>query len=158
GEIVRLDSDDILLGDYLTGGVDPAWAGLLVPDDDLPAVLRSAMRSEYAQASDAEMAEALDNVLGALSPAEAFNFGSALRQIGKRASKLAADPTFQQIVRTAAPAAGGALGTIIGGPFGTVIGSQLGNLAVRALPTPAAPSVQPSPPTPAPTPGPPPAP
>src|SRR5215469_10197180 len=133
----RLDRGDIspTVG-YLTA--EASWADALEAED-LPDVLRSALREQYADASDAEMAEALDNVLDALSPAEAFNFGSALRQIGQSAGKLAADPTFQQVVRTAAPVAGGALGTFIGGPIGTVVGSQLGNLAVRALPTAAAP-------------------
>jgi hypothetical protein len=134
----RLDRGDISpVAGYLTAKA--GWADALGPED-LPGVLRSAMREEYADASDAEMAEALENVLDALSPAEAFNFGSALSQIGRSASKLAADPTFQQVVRTAAPVAGGALGTFIGGPIGTALGSQLGNLAVRALPAPAAPA------------------
>jgi hypothetical protein len=112
---------------------DADWFDPLLVDD-LPDVLRSALRAEYADASDAEMADALDNVLGSMSPAEAFNFKSALNQIGQSASKLAADPNFQQIVRTAAPIAGGALGTVIGGPLGTAIGTQLGNMAASALP------------------------
>ena len=72
------------------------------------------------------MGDALENVLEAMSPAEAFNFGSALNQIGKSASRLASDPAFIQVVRTAAPIAGGAVGTAIGGPLGTAVGSQLG--------------------------------
>ena len=128
---------------------DADWIDPLLTDDPL-AVLRSALREEYADASDAEMAGALDNVLGAMSPAEAFNFGSALNQIGKSATRLAADPAFQQIVRTAAPVAGGALGTFIGGPLGTAIGTQLGNMAVSALPARAAPASPPQLPPPPP--------
>ena len=102
--------------------------------NELADVLRSAMREEYADASDEEMEDALENVLEAMSPAEAFNFGSALSQIGKSAGRLASDPAFIQVVRTAAPIAGGALGTLVGGPVGTAVGSQLGNFAAKALP------------------------
>jgi hypothetical protein len=101
---------------------------------DIVHVLRSTMREEYADASDEEMGDALENVLGAMSPAEALNFGSALNQIGKSANRLASDPAFIQAVRTAAPIAGGALGTVIGGPVGTALGSKLGSLAANALP------------------------
>jgi hypothetical protein len=102
---------------------------------ELADVLRSTMREEYADASDEEMSDALETVLEAMSPAEALNFGSALNQIGKSATRLASDPTFIQAVRTAAPIAGGALGTVIGGPVGTALGSKLGSLAANALPT-----------------------
>jgi hypothetical protein len=117
---------------------EAAWTESSSPEE-LADVLRSALRDEYADTSDAEMGDALENVLDSLSAAEAFNFGSALSQIGKSASKLAADPAFAQIVRTAAPIAGGALGTVIGGPVGMALGSQLGNLAASALPAPPAP-------------------
>ena len=80
------------------------------------------------------MDDALENVLDSMSPAEAFNFGSALNQIGKSAGRLVSDPTFVPVVRTAVPIAGGAVGTLIGGPVGTALGSQLGNLAASALP------------------------
>jgi hypothetical protein len=118
------------------------------------------LREEYADASDAEMGDAVENVLDSMSAAEAFNFGSAIRQIGNSATKLAADPAFAQIVRTAAPIAGGALGTVIGGPVGAALGSQLGNLAARALPAPVAPAPAPAvtPPVTPPSAGPPPAP
>lgn len=107
--------------------------------EELADVLRSTMREEYADASDEEMGDALENVLDSMTPAEAFNFGSALNQIGKSASRLASDPAFAQVVRTAAPIAGGALGTAIGGPLGTAVGSRLGTLAASALPARAAP-------------------
>jgi hypothetical protein len=125
-----------------------AWADVMYPEE-LADVLRSTLRKEYADASDEEMADALENVLDSMSAAEAFNVGSALRQIGNSAGKLASDPTFAQIVRTAAPAAGGMLGTFIGGPLGTAVGTQLGNLAVKALP-PAPGGPPPSPPATAP--------
>jgi len=137
---------------------EAAWTENSSPEE-LADVLRSALRDEHADASDAEMGDALENVLDSMSAAEAFNFGSALSQIGKSASKLAADPAFAQIVRTAAPIAGGALGTVIGGPVGTALGSQLGNLAASALPAPPAPrpvpAAAPAPPPPVPAPPPP---
>ena len=118
---------------------EAAWVETLSPEE-LADVLRSSLREEYADASDAEMGDALENVLDSMSAAEAFNFGSALSQIGKSATKLASDPTFAQIVRTAAPIAGGALGSVIGGPVGLALGSQLGNLAAQALPAPPGPA------------------
>jgi len=126
---------------------------------ELTDALRSALRPEYADASDAEMAEALGNVLESMSPAEAFNFGSALSSITNSAKKLVSDPTFIQVAKTVTPIAAGALGTAFGGPLGGALASQLGNLAVSALtpaptPPPAAPPAAAPPPgvTPAPPP------
>lgn len=130
-----------------------SWAGEeALPDLDLGGAMRSALREEYAWASDEEMQDALDNVLDAMSPAEGFNFGAALSQIGKSASRLASDPTFVQIAKTAAPIAGGALGSLVGGPIGTALGTQLGNLAANALPAPPAPAPPRAAPAPAPVP------
>jgi hypothetical protein len=139
---------------YDTGGYpavstllgEAAWADALSPEE-LADVFRSSLRADYADASDAEVADALENVLDSMSAAEGFNFGAAISQIGRSASKVVSDPTFAQIVRTAAPIAGGALGTVIGGPVGTALGSQLGTLAAQALPAPAA--LPPPPPAPA---------
>lgn len=131
---------------------EAAWVEALSPGE-LADVLRSSLRQEYADASDGEMSDAVDNVLDSMSAAEASYFGSALSKMGKSASRLVSDPVFAQIVRTAAPIAGGALGTVIGGPAGTALGSQLGNLAAKALPAPAAPRpVPPAPAVPAPVP------
>jgi hypothetical protein len=138
----RLDDS----GRYPAGSLlgDVAWTEALGPGE-LADVFRSSLREEYADASDEEMGDALENILDSMSAAEAFNFGSALSQIGKSASKLAADPAFAQIVRTAAPIAGGALGTFVGGPVGAALGSQLGSLAASALPAPARAPVPPAP-------------
>jgi hypothetical protein len=138
-------------GDMYPAQVDGADESMWTEDltaGELADVLRSTLSEKYANSSDEEMADALDNVLEAMSPAEAFNFGAALTQIGKGASRLASDPAFVQIARTAAPIAGGALGTLIGGPVGTALGSKLGTLAANALPAPPPPSVTalPSPP------------
>jgi hypothetical protein len=89
----------------------------------------------YADASDEEMSDALANVLDSISPAEAFNFASALDRIGKGASQLISDPTFAAVAQTALPILGGAAGTMIGGPVGTALGGKLGSLAASALPT-----------------------
>jgi hypothetical protein len=127
---------------------EAAWADTL-STGELADVFRSSLREEYAEASDAEMGDALENVLDSMSAAEAFNFGSALSQIGKSASSLVRDPTFQQIVRTAAPIAGRVAGAYFG-PAGSALGGELGNLAAQALPTPAAPPAPPAPAPPAP--------
>ncbi|MCW2905922.1 MAG: hypothetical protein JWL68_711 [Actinomycetia bacterium] len=120
-----------LAGDVYWAEASEAW--------ELTDALRCALRPEYADASDAEMADALGNVLESMSPAEAFDFGSALSQITNSAKKLVADPTFGQIARTAIPAAAGLIGTVYGGPAGGALASQLGNLAVNALVPPPAP-------------------
>jgi hypothetical protein len=101
---------------------------------ELADVLRDALSDEYAEADPEDMDEALDNMLDAMSPAEAFNFTKALQQLESGARKALSDPTVGQIVQTALPIAGGALGTVIGGPAGTAIGSNLGSLAAGALP------------------------
>jgi hypothetical protein len=124
--------------------------------DELADALRSALREGYADASDAEVGDALADVFDSMSPAEAFNFASALNRIGKGAGQLISDPAFAAVAQTALPIIGGAAGTMIGGPVGTALGSKLGSLAASALPTrPAPPAVQPAapappPPTPAP--------
>jgi hypothetical protein len=131
---------DYSVGDPAVGAMlgEAAWAEVLSPEE-LADVLRSSLRAEYDGASDAEMVDALDSVLDSMSAAEAFNFGSALGQIGKGVSKLTSDPAFAQVVQAAAPIAGGTLGSLIGGPVGAKVGSQLGSLAAQALPTPHAP-------------------
>jgi hypothetical protein len=116
--------------------------------EEVADVLRSSLRSDYADASDQELSDALEDVFDAMSPAEGFNFGAALSQAGKSINRLAADPTFRQVVQTAAPIAGGALGTVIGGPLGTALGTQLGTLAAGALGGPAPPAPAPAPPAP----------
>jgi len=126
-------------------GEAAAWTDTL-SSGELTHAFRSALSEGYADASDAEVADALENVLDSMSAAEGFNFGSALSGIARSASKVVSDPTFAQIVRTAAPIAGGALGTVIGGPLGGALGSQLGNLAAQALPTPAGPPAPAAPP------------
>jgi hypothetical protein len=113
-------------------------------DGDAALALRLALHDDYADASDEEIESALTDVMGAMSPAEAFNFGSALNQISRSAGQVLSDPAFASVARTALPIAGGALGTVIGGPVGTAVGSQLGTVAAKALPTggrPAAPGV-----------------
>jgi hypothetical protein len=100
--------------------------------------LRLALDDEYADASDEDIEGALADVLDQMTPAEAFNFTSALNQIGRTAGRIAADPTFGAIAKTALPIAGGAVGTLIGGPVGTALGTQLGSIAAGAIPTPGA--------------------
>jgi hypothetical protein len=107
--------------------------------EKLADILRSTMREEYVNASDEEMSDALENVLDSMSPAEAFNFGSALNRIGKSAGQLMSDPTFVSVAGTALPILGGVAGTAIGGPVGTALGGKLGSLAASALSAPAAP-------------------
>lgn len=115
--------------------------------DEIAEALRSTLREGYGDASGEEVGDALANVLDSMSPAEAFNFASALHRIGKGAGQLASDPAFVGIAQTALPVLGGAAGTMIGGPVGTALGSKLGSLAASALPArPAPPSAPAQPP------------
>ena len=128
----RLDESDIYpTVDAFSGEVD--WIEGL-DAKELADVLRSTLHDDYADASDDEVEDALANVLDSLSPAEAFNFGSALNQIGKSASRVVSDPAFVSVARTALPVLGGATGTLIGGPAGTALGGKLGRLAASSLP------------------------
>jgi hypothetical protein len=119
-------------------GEAAAWSDALSPGE-LADAFRSSLSEGYADASDAEVIDALENVLDSMSAAEGFSWGSALGGIVNTAKKVVSDPTFAQVVRTAAPIAGGAVGTLFGGPLGGALGSKLGNLAAQALPAPAAP-------------------
>jgi hypothetical protein len=120
---------------------------------ELAEALRSALDEGYAEASGGAMGDALANVLDSMSPAEGFNFASALNRISKSAGQLVSDPTFVAVAQTALPIVAGAAGTAIGGPVGAALGSKLGSLAASALPArpapaPAVPPASPSAPTP----------
>jgi hypothetical protein len=127
---------------------DPAWGDLAdesgwIGDQeagDLTGALRSAMRDEYAGASEEEMGGALANILDSMSPAEAINVASALDRIGSSASPLGPDPAVVSAAGTALPVLGGAAGTLVGGPAGTAAGTTLGQAAASALPAPAPPA------------------
>jgi hypothetical protein len=114
---------------------------------DLADGLRSALRDEYADAGEAEMQEAVESVLEVLTPAEAFDFGSALSRISKGAGQVLSDPTFKAVAGTALPVAGRLVGSIYGGPAGAAIGGSLGSLAAGAL-TGGGPPAAPRPPAP----------
>jgi hypothetical protein len=101
---------------------------------DLTEVLRDALDDVYADADPEEMEDALADVLESMSPAEAFNFAKAMRTIGRSASQVVTDPMFSQVVGTALPIAGGAVGTVVGGPAGTALGSKLGTVVAGAIP------------------------
>lgn len=101
---------------------------------DLAEALRESLDYEYADASPDEMGDALANVLESMSPAEAFNFTKALKQIQRGAGNVLSDPAFGQVTGNVLPIAGGALGTVIGGPAGTAVGTSLGTAAAKALP------------------------
>ncbi|TDC52904.1 hypothetical protein E1212_07100 [Jiangella ureilytica] len=98
--------------------------------------LAEVLSDDYAAATPADLDLAVADVLDELSPAEAFGFGKALRQLGGGAGKLVSDPAFAQIAGRVLPVAGAAAGTAIGGPLGTAVGTQLGSVAARSLPQP----------------------
>lgn len=99
--------------------------------------LRLVLSDAYADASDEEMADALTDVMAAMSPAEALAFGSAFNQIARGAGRVLSDPSVAPLARSVLPSAGGVLGTVIGGPgVGTALGGRLGTLAANALPAP----------------------
>lgn len=100
---------------------------------DLADVLWDALSDDYADADPDDVADALAEMLETMSPAEAFNFAKAFKQIGRSAGKVVANPVFGQIAGTVLPIAGGAVGTVFGGPVGTALGSSLGSAAAGAL-------------------------
>jgi len=133
---------------YFSPDVD--WAE--GPDTaELAEALRSALDEGYAEASDEAMDDALANVLDSMSPAEGFNFASALNRISKSAGQLISDPTFVAVAQTALPIVAGAAGTALGGPVGGALAGKLGSMAASALqarPAPAPPAPAPAPPAP----------
>jgi hypothetical protein len=155
-----LDDEDIdLYGDGLDEDYDEFEAESYSPEswedyeadiyDDFPElaeVLRETLHERYEDASPEEMEEALFNIMDQMTPAEGFNFTSALRQISKTGQGILKDPMVGQIAGTALPIAGGALGTFVGGPVGTAIGAQLGQAAVQAFPGAKKPAIPTAPP------------
>ncbi|WP_116948897.1 hypothetical protein [Jiangella endophytica] len=105
-----------------------------VDADVLGEALAEVLSDDYAAAAPEDLELAVADVLDELSPAEAFGFGKALRQLGSGAGRLVADPAFAQIAGKVLPVAAGAAGTAIGGPLGTAVGTQLGSVAARSLP------------------------
>jgi hypothetical protein len=112
--------------------------------DNMTSALRWTLHDECGDADDAQLGVALSRMFDAMTPAEGFDFGSALNQIGRGLSRALSDPTVAAVARTALPIAGGALGTVIGGPVGTALGSQLGTMVAGALPGHPAPSGMPA--------------
>jgi hypothetical protein len=112
---------------------------------DLVGVLWDALDDRYADADPDDVAEALDDALDALSPAEAFSFTNALRQIERAAGQAMADPTVRQVAGAALPVAGAA----IGGPAGGLLGNVVAQRLAGATPAPPAPAGGASPPAPA---------
>jgi hypothetical protein len=106
-------------------------------DSELGEVLRGLLSDDYADALPEELDEALSNIFDSMTLAEGFNLGSAFKSLGTGASQLLAEPTFGQIVRTAAPVVAGAAG----GPLASAAASSLltqvplGTAAAKALPT-----------------------
>lgn len=115
--------------DYL----DEPWAAEENLDGSVSG-LRMVLSDVHSGASDAQIEGALAEVMDAMSPAEAFDFGTALNQIARGAGHALSDPAAASIARTVLPLAGGAAGTFLGGPIGTAMGSQLGTIAANALP------------------------
>jgi hypothetical protein len=139
-EILDLTDDLDELEDY----DDEAWtdadsdvdfidADSDVDFSELAETLRDVLAEDYSDADPEDLEEALAEVLESMSPAEAFNFGKALKQIQRSAKSVVANPLFKQVAGAALPIAGGAVGTLLGGPVGTALGSSLGNAAAGAL-------------------------
>jgi hypothetical protein len=127
--------DDVFDDEYFDDEAlfDEALEELGEEVDDLSEGLRGALAEEFADCSPEELDAVLDEMLESVSPAEAVHLGSALQQIGQRASTLADDQRTRSFAASALPVAGGAVGTLVGGPAGTAVGSALGSAAAKAL-------------------------
>jgi hypothetical protein len=101
--------------------------------EDIANGLAAILSPRGLNASPGSIERQVENLFGRLSPADSENFMNALKDVGKGIQKVTSSKEFKGIVSTAAPIAGGALGTFIGGPLGTQIGSQLGSVAGQAL-------------------------
>lgn len=110
--------------------------------EEIADALRSAMREEYANASSEAMNDALEAVLGSLSPAEAYSLSRAFDRISRGAQNLVKDPTFIQVASTALPVVAG----LAGGPAGMALGTIASKaLLGGAAPPPAAEPTAPAP-------------
>ena len=103
--------------DFWTSGEADAAAEEI--DSALPIVIGGGLRDAPWESVDDVFARLTDR----LSPPETESFGSALRTIGKWASRAQLD----QLAGKLAPVAGAAAGTAIGGPVGTMIGKSIGD-------------------------------
>jgi hypothetical protein len=112
---------------------EPADAELDADSLSLAEAFGEAFGDEYAYATPDELDAGLLSVQEALTPAEAINFTSALRQIRKGATRALTHPTVAQLAASGIPLAGAAAGTLLGGPAGTAMGSKLGAVAAKAL-------------------------
>ena len=117
---------------------------------DLVCVLWDALDDRYAAADPADVAEALDTALDAMSPAEAFSFTNALRQIERTAGQVVANPMARQVAGAALPLAGTAVGGPIGGVLGSLVAQHLaGPTQPTGSVTPTVPASSSTPPAPA---------
>jgi len=106
------------------------WYG---DEPDLAGVLWEALDDRYADADADAVEDALDDVLDSMSPAEAFGFTKALKQIERAASQGLSNPAIAKLAGAVLPTGAAALGTVIGGPAGTALGGKLGNVAAQTL-------------------------
>ncbi len=101
---------------WISGEADAAAEEI---DSALPIVIGSGLRDAPWESVDDVFARLTER----LSPPETEGIGSALRTIGKWASRAQLD----QLAGKLAPVAGAAAGTAIGGPVGTMIGKSIGD-------------------------------
>lgn len=94
--------------------------------------LRDVLHEDYHYATPEEMEVALIDMLESMTPAEGFNFGKILSQIGKAGKKVLRNPIAAKIAKTALPIAGSTIGTFFG-PLGTMAGGKLGQIAGQAF-------------------------
>jgi hypothetical protein len=109
---------------------EDAW--LINTEDELEG-FRALFNNRYQNASLDQLDRSLSAVYDSMTPAEEFNFGSALKKIGSAGKSVIKSPIVSKIGATALPIAGAAAGTFIGGPAGTAIGGQLGQVAGGAM-------------------------
>ena len=106
------------------------------PDDDaedIAAGLSAVLGPRGLNAPPGLVEQQLSGLLARLSPADAENILSGFKDVGQNLQRFATSKEVKGFVRTAAPIAGGVVGTYFGGPMGTQFGAQLGGMAGRAV-------------------------
>lgn len=101
--------------------------------DDIAAGLETVLSPKALRSPSSFVEQHIQSLMSRLSPADADNFMSGLKQVGSEIGKFATSKEARGIAGAALPIAGTAVGTMFGGPAGAAIGKNLGGAAGQAI-------------------------